>query len=140
MTMPSSLRPPSTRSPVGCLISLGFAAACGLQGLWAQAANPAQPNSSPQPNAQEQPRPVASPVSSQRALLNRYCVTCHNQKLKTANLTLDAVDVDRVAEGAEVWEKVVAKLRAGAMPPASSPRPDKTTLDSFITHLETELD
>src|SRR6266481_2220812 len=70
-----------------------------------------------------------SAAASQRALLNRYCVTCHNEKLKTAGLLLDKMDVEHVSAGAEVWEKVVRKLRTGAMPPAGMPRPDKAAYD-----------
>jgi cytochrome c5 len=83
---------------------------------------------------------AAAPVTPQRALLTRYCVTCHNQKLKTAQLTLDTANVENVAEHAEVWEKVARKLRAGAMPPAGLPRPDQASMKAFISHLETSLD
>src|ERR1700693_3957138 len=89
---------------------------------------------------QEPSSPSASPASSQRALLNRYCVTCHNERLKTAGLMLDRMDVEKVREGREVWEKVVRKLRTGAMPPSGMPRPDKAAYDSFATYLETALD
>jgi hypothetical protein len=82
-----------------------------------------------------QDRPVEA-----RALLNRYCVTCHNEKLRTAGLTLDTIDVTKVSERADVWEKAVRKLRAGLMPPAGRPRPDKTTYDGLAAWLETELD
>jgi hypothetical protein len=82
----------------------------------------------------------SSPAPPHRALINRYCVTCHNEKLRTAELLLDKVDAEKVGEGAAVWEKVVRKLRTGAMPPVGMPRPDKTTYDSFATYLETELD
>ena len=67
---------------------------------------------------QEPSSPVTPPVSQYRTVLNRYCVTCHNEKLRTAGLTLDKMDVENPSEGAETWEKVVRKLRAGAMPPA----------------------
>ena len=79
-------------------------------------------------------------VSPERAVLNQYCVTCHNEKLKTAGLTLDKLDVAKVGEAAPVWEKVVQKLRAGSMPPAGMARPDKSAYDSLATYLETELD
>jgi len=88
-------------------------------------------------SANQEPSPPASP---HRALINRYCVTCHNEKLRTAELLLDKVDTENVSESAAVWEKVVRKLRTGAMPPFGMPRPDKTTYDSFATYLETELD
>jgi hypothetical protein len=81
-----------------------------------------------------------SSESPQRALLNRYCVTCHNERLKTAQLMLDAANVEDVREHADVWEKVARKLRAGAMPPAGRPRPDKGTIDTFISYLESSLD
>src|SRR5689334_7581877 len=68
---------------------------------------------------------ASASASAQRALLDRYCVTCHNEKLKTAGLMLDQMDVSNVAENAAVWEKVVRKLRGRAMPPAGAPRPDK---------------
>ena len=74
------------------------------------------------------------------AVLSRYCITCHNQNLKTAGLMLDTMDVQNVPEGAEVWEKVIRKLRARQMPPAGMPRPDEATYDSFATYLEMEID
>ena len=79
-------------------------------------------------------------VSNSRDLLNRYCVTCHNDRLKTAGLTLDRADADHVGSGVELWEKVAHKLRSGAMPPPGMPRPDKSTLDAFVTRLESQLD
>ena len=77
---------------------------------------------------------------AQRKLLDQYCVVCHNQRLKTANLTLDKMDLDRIGEGAEVWEKVVRKIHGGTMPPAGMPRPDKDTLQGLASWLETSLD
>src|ERR1700677_4251687 len=62
-------------------------------------------------------------------LVNRYCVSCHNQKLKTANLMLDRADSEHVANSAEAWEKVIVKLRSRAMPPPGMPRPDNATYD-----------
>ena len=83
---------------------------------------------------------AASSESPQRALLDRYCVTCHNQRLQTGGLALDNIDVSKVAEDAEVWEKVVRKLRGGLMPPAGRPRPEKAAYDGFAAWLETEVD
>jgi len=85
-------------------------------------------------------RAQQQPASPQRKLLDQYCVTCHNQRVKTAGLMLDKMDVDHPSEGAEVWEKVVRKLRGGMMPPQGMPRPDKPTTDGFISWLETSLD
>ena len=83
---------------------------------------------------------AAPSTSSQRALLDRYCVGCHNDRLKTAGLALDRVDLSRVADDAEVWEKVVRKLRGGLMPPAARPRPDAASYEAFTTWLETTID
>src|SRR5712691_11380043 len=79
-------------------------------------------------------------VSSQRALLNKYCVTCHNERLRTAGLTLDKANLEDVGGNAEVWEKVLRKVRTGAMPPAGMPRPDQATFDAFSSWLEASLD
>ncbi len=76
----------------------------------------------------------------ERALLNQYCSGCHNEKLKTAGLTLDKMDVAHAGDNADVWEKVVRKLRAGMMPPSGAPRPDRAVIDAFTAKLETELD
>ena len=93
------------------------------------------------PAANQGPSSPAAPSAAQsRAVLNRYCVTCHNEKLRTAGLTLEKIDIEKVSEDAEVWEKVIRKLRAGQMPPAGLPRPDSATYDSFATYLETEID
>ncbi|OFW21019.1 MAG: hypothetical protein A3H97_04600 [Acidobacteria bacterium RIFCSPLOWO2_02_FULL_65_29] len=75
-----------------------------------------------------------------RELVTTYCVSCHNQRLKTANLMLDTVDADQVANSAEEWEKVIVKLRSRAMPPPGARRPDNATYDSVATWLETALD
>jgi mono/diheme cytochrome c family protein len=79
-------------------------------------------------------------TSPQRALVDTYCVTCHNERLKTANLFLDKMDVEHVGTDQEAWEKIVRKLRAGTMPPVGRPRPDQATADGFIAWLETALD
>ncbi len=79
-------------------------------------------------------------VTPERALLDRYCVTCHNGALRTAGLALDDLDLARVGDHADVWEKVVVKLRAGMMPPAGRPRPDRAASGRLVAHLETRLD
>ena len=75
-----------------------------------------------------------------RALLDRYCVTCHNERLQTGGLMLDAADLARVDLHRETFEKVVRKLRSGQMPPLGRPRPDETEVHTFVTSLEAELD
>ena len=75
-----------------------------------------------------------------RATIRRYCLTCHNARLQTAGLALDALDADRVGDRPDVWERVVEKLRTGAMPPAGRPRPDRVTYAAMAAALETDLD
>ncbi|MBV9401252.1 MAG: DUF1592 domain-containing protein [Bryobacterales bacterium] len=84
---------------------------------------------------------TATPAPSpHRALLDKYCVTCHNEKARTAGLMLDKMDIDRVPDGAETWEKVIRKLRGGMMPPQGMPRPDEATKYEFIDYLESSID
>ena len=92
------------------------------------------------PAASQEPSSAAPVVSPQRATLNRYCVTCHNEKLRTADLLLDKADIENIAASAETWEKVVRKLRARAMPPVGMPRPDEATYKTLQSYLETGLD
>jgi hypothetical protein len=81
---------------------------------------------------------VATP---ERALLDKYCVTCHNQKLKTAGLLLDEMNPSRVQDRPEQWEKVVRKLRAGMMPPPQATlKPDPATREALISGIEKQLD
>ena len=84
--------------------------------------------------------PVSSHDPSYQELVGRYCVTCHNEQLRTGGLVLSRLDVAKAGQAPEVWEKVVKKLRTGAMPPEGMPRPDETAYDAFATYLETELD
>ena len=75
-----------------------------------------------------------------RALLDQYCVACHNERAKAGSLVLSSADVTRVGEDAVMWEKVVRKLRGHLMPPTGRPRPDETAYEDFVAWLETELD
>ena len=61
-------------------------------------------------------------ATGSRATLDQFCVTCHNQRLETAGLRLDELDVSDPSQHAEVWEKVVQKLRSRTMPPAERHR------------------
>src|SRR5678815_3430820 len=74
------------------------------------------------------------------ALVNQYCVSCHNQRLKTANLALDRADSANPANSAEAWEKVIVKLRSRAMPPPGMPHPDNATYDAVANGLEAGID
>src|SRR5213593_4716037 len=86
------------------------------------------------------PAAVAPQAGDYRAVLNQYCVTCHNQRTKTAGLTLDTLNLAHVEENADVWEKVVRKVRVGMMPPKGVPQPDDTTRRGLVAWLTTELD
>jgi hypothetical protein len=86
------------------------------------------------------PTVAAAQAGATRALLDKYCVTCHNQKLKTAGLMLDQADLGRIGEHAELWEKAVRKLRAGMMPPLGLPRPEAAAMDQAAAYLENEID
>ena len=78
--------------------------------------------------------------SAQGALINQYCVTCHNQRAKTGGLALDTMSLSNIPAGAETWEKVIRKIRGGQMPPAGMPRPRQAALDGLVAHLETSID
>ncbi len=79
-------------------------------------------------------------AATYQAVLDRYCVTCHNERLQTANLALDTVNVEDVGADAAAWEKVVRKLQTEAMPPPRRPRPDAAVYDEFASWLVAELD
>jgi len=86
---------------------------------------------------------VSSPpgaTSPNRATLDRYCVSCHNGRVRAGGLALDSLDVSRVTTDPATWEKVVRKVRGRMMPPAGMPRPDEATYDALATHLEAALD
>jgi mono/diheme cytochrome c family protein len=76
----------------------------------------------------------------QKAVLDQYCVTCHNDKLRTGGLSLQSADLNEIPPGAETWEKVIRKLRVGAMPPQGMPRPDAATLEGVASYLATAID
>jgi len=79
-------------------------------------------------------------AASQRALLDKYCVTCHNDRVKTANLSLQNADLAAIPSHAELWEKVIRKLRAGVMPPPNLPRPTLADYEGLRDWLEAEID
>jgi mono/diheme cytochrome c family protein len=76
----------------------------------------------------------------QQALVQKYCVSCHNDRAKTGGVSFDGLDPTQAAAHAEIWERALLKLRGGMMPPQGMPRPDAATLDAFITSLEATLD
>jgi hypothetical protein len=84
--------------------------------------------------------PASGSAPAERALLDRYCVTCHNNKLKTDNLSLQNWDLTAVGDHPEIWERVIRKLRAGMMPPPGMPRPPLAQYAQLRDWLEAEID
>ena len=111
---------------VGVLVAAGWGQAISGQA------------SAPRTTAAAAPQRAAAPAAQD--LVTRYCVTCHNDRLKTAGLTLQGVDAARPGTHADVWEKVVRKLRGGLMPPSGAPRPERAVLDGLRASLETAID
>jgi mono/diheme cytochrome c family protein len=87
-----------------------------------------------------QNRPQTPTAATQRALLDQYCVTCHNDRLKTANLSLEKLDLTTAGDHSELWEKVIRKLRAGVMPPPGMRRPPTAEYEGLRDWLEAEVD
>jgi mono/diheme cytochrome c family protein len=90
--------------------------------------------------SQNTPAQSSSQSINPRAVVDRYCVACHNQRTKTSDLALDGLDLTTPAAHGEVWEGVVRRLRTRSMPPQGMPRPDEATYEALASYLETELD
>ena len=127
---------PSARLATTCVAWFVLIVSLGIQAR-PSAQQPAPPAKSAQPSS---PIGAVSAASSQRQTLDRYCVTCHNQRLVTAGLKLDDADVANPGAGAEIWEKVVRKLRTGIMPPPNMPQPSMDDRVALLSWLETSLD
>jgi len=82
----------------------------------------------------------ATSTPGPREVLNQYCVTCHSARVKTAGLDLETLSLESPGANAETWEKIIAKLRAGSMPPPGRPRPDKATYRAVASRMEQEVD
>src|SRR5437762_1147890 len=119
---------------VAGLVSVEAAALAG--------ARTAGPYAQPEGRAyvQTQAAAGAATASPRRALIDRYCVGCHNLRTKSGNLALDAADVDNAGQQPQLWEKVIRKVGAGMMPPAGRPRPDETVTDQFVARLSSDLE
>jgi len=82
----------------------------------------------------------AAATSPDTALVKTYCATCHNDRTRSGEMSLEHADLTNIPQHPELWEKVIRKVRAGMMPPAGMPRPDAATLEAFVGHLETAID
>ena len=84
--------------------------------------------------------PAATAPDQYRAMLDTYCVTCHNSRLKTGGLTLEGLDLAVAPDDAQIWEKALRKLRGHQMPPPGLPQPKQKDVDSFVAWMENTLD
>jgi mono/diheme cytochrome c family protein len=84
--------------------------------------------------------PAAAASSAHQQMVGKYCVTCHNTRTRTGDLVLEGLDASRPEEHADVWEKVVRKLRSGMMPPPGMPAPPPDEKQAFVSWLEGGLD
>jgi mono/diheme cytochrome c family protein len=133
----------------GCAAALSVAVVVGQTSQPTPTSRPVATPVARSQAAPQAPTPVKSvtPTSAEdatksRALVDQYCVTCHNARLKTGGLILDKdqLDFSHLSDHSELAEKVVRKVRAGLMPPTNSRRPDPATMESFLTFVEKELD
>src|SRR5216117_2962420 len=83
---------------------------------------------------------TAATAAAKRAVLDQYCVTCHNDRTKRANLSLEHLDMATAGDHPELWEKVIRKLRAGMMPPPGAKRPPLQEYEGLRDWLEMEID
>jgi hypothetical protein len=97
-------------------------------------------NASGTQNAQPSGSSTSGSTPSQQAVLEKYCITCHNEKLRTADVFLDKADISHPSENPAIWEKVLHKARAREMPPPRAPRPDEAAYNSLTAYLEAALD
>jgi mono/diheme cytochrome c family protein len=108
--------------------------------VWLVCATLVPQASVPQATAPAAATPAVSDSAPYRAMVDQYCVTCHNARLKTGDLVLERLDMSHVDTTAAIWEKVVKKVRAGVMPPQGVRRPDDASLHGLVSWLETRLD
>jgi len=127
-----------------CTVMLSGRSESGVRPQAAPAVRPAV--AAPKPAVQGAAKlPVSSAASTasaatERAVLDQYCVTCHNDKTRKANLSLEKLDLTTAADHADLWEKVIRKLRAGVMPPPGARRPPLAEYEGLRDWLESEID
>ena len=80
--------------------------------------------------------PVPAVQAQSRKVLDTYCVTCHNSKVRTAGIAFDGMSLDDVHQNADVWEKALRKLRGRQMPPPGNRQPDQKEIDAFTSWME----
>jgi cytochrome c551/c552 len=123
--------------------AVAVVAGLGVAGVCLRAAGPAAQlpsTAASDARAARTSSSAAAAAAPHRAVLDKYCVTCHNARLKTAGLALDTMDIASPGGDAERWEKIVRKLRSGSMPPANLPRPEPAASAALVAWLEHGLD
>ncbi|HVQ14537.1 MAG TPA: DUF1587 domain-containing protein, partial [Vicinamibacterales bacterium] len=137
----------SNRSRIGVLMVVVWTAAVASSVSRAeQSASRAPASPAPRTVASQAPNQAASAPSAVelQKVVTQYCVGCHNSRATTSatvsGVILDKADLTRVGDSAAIWEKVIKKLHAGAMPPVGMPRPDAATQTALISYLESSLD
>jgi hypothetical protein len=118
----------------GCVVALSLL----VSGTSAQTSQTGAPR--PQTTPAAQTTQNLPDVTAQRKMLDQYCVGCHNEDDRVANLLLDKLDIAHLADHAELGEKIIRKLRAGLMPPSGNPRPVPAAMESLIRSMESQLD
>ena len=137
----------SNRLRIGVLVVAVWTAALATSVSRAEQ-GASRPSTSPAPRSAITQLPnqaTASPSAADlQKVVNQYCVGCHNSRATTSatvsGVILDKTDLARAGDSAAIWEKVIKKLHAGAMPPVGMPRPDAATQTALISYLETALD
>ena len=137
---PAGLRRSGWRRAAGWMVAAAAACAVAL-GSSATAHAAGEPAAgSPQAAGAASASQAADRTAEPSRMFRRYCVGCHNDRLRTADLSLAGLDLENVSADAETWEKVATRLRAGSMPPPGRPRPDAGTYRHVADWLESELD
>ena len=77
---------------------------------------------------------------AQQALVDQYCLWCHDDVEKSGDLSMSELDLTNEGQPTDIVEKMIRKLRAGMMPPLGQPRPDARTLEAFVTSMEVGVD
>src|SRR5471030_757777 len=125
--------------------AVGVLALAGVIGFELFGSAAAQPVSAPAQLASNAPVTTAAPVSSltpadHKQMLMQYCTACHNDKLKTAGMSVVPLDANNLQADQATWEKILRRVSLGEMPLRGAPRPPKEKLQAFTDWLAKSLD
>ena len=79
-------------------------------------------------------------ISSKLAVVDKYCISCHNAEDKKGDMNLEDIRFDDVLEHSEIWENVITRLKSRQMPPADRKRPTDETYEAVLANLTETLD